>query len=271
MKITGFTQLRNELSKGNLHNWLKQMFEICEYVYIYDQNSDDGSKEVYKEYPKLIVIESETNDFKKEIICKGRLLNKLLAEQPDTEFILWLDGDSLLDRNLTDDNCMLLKDICNYAKKNEVDGILLEHYNLWRSDTHYRVDNRYHDLSHGVCAIWRNNGSLVYQQIDGLHQPQYPTGIKKTMKVNFGIIHRGFATDYQIMTKYDVYKENGQSGWALSRLLDETTLEVLKIDSNVLPTWFELTDDVNPKTKEKIIDIYNRKNEQIDRSNSVNI
>jgi len=271
MKITGFTQIRNELSKGNLHNWLKQMFEICEYVYIYDQNSDDGSKEIYKDYPKLIVIESEINNFKNEIICKGKLLNKLLLEQPDTEFILWLDGDSLLDKNLTDENCSLLKNICEHAKINEVDGILLEHYNLWRSDTYYRVDNRYHDLSHGVCAIWRNNGKLNYQHIVGLHQPQYPNGIGKVMKVNFGIIHRGFATDYQIMTKYDVYKANGQTGWALSRLLDETTLDVVKIDNDVLPTWFTITDDVNPKTKEKIIDIYIKTHEQIDRNNSVNI
>lgn len=261
MKIIGFTQLRNELSKGNLVNWLRQMFEICEYVYVYDQNSDDGSKEVYKNYPNLVVIESETNDFKNEIICKGILLEKLLTEHPDTEFILWLDGDSLLDRTLTDDNNMVLFSICEHAKKNNIDGILFEHYNLWRSDIHYRIDNSYHDLSHGVCALWRNNGRLSFNKLNGLHQPQYPMGIEKRIKVNFGIIHRGFATDYQIMTKYDVYKANGQNGWALDRLLDENTLTVLKIDKKVLPTWFEITDDVVPTTKEKIIDIYNRTHE----------
>ena len=261
MKIIGFTQLRNELSKGNLVNWLRQMFEICEYVYIYDQNSDDGSKEVYKNYPNLVVVESKTNDFKNEIICKGILLDKLLIEQPDTDFILWLDGDSLLDRNLTDNKNELLNMICEHAIKNEIDGILFEHYNLWRSDIHYRIDNRYHDLSHGVCALWRNNGELVFENINGLHQPQYPKGIKKLSKINFGIIHRGFATDYQIMTKYDVYKDNGQNGWALDRLLDENTLDVMTIDKNVLPTWFEVTDTELPMGKEKIIEIYNKTHE----------
>lgn len=261
MKIVGFTQLRNELSKGNLINWLTQMFEICDYVYVYDQNSDDGSKDVYKNYPKLIVVESETNDFKNEIVCKGILLEKLLLEQPDTDFILWLDGDSLLDRNLTDNNNELLNVICEHAIKNEIDGILLEHYNLWRSDIHYRIDNRYHDLSHGVCALWRNNGKLVFDNINGLHQPQYPKGMEKFNKINFGIIHRGFATDYQIMTKYDVYKANGQNGWALDRLLDENTLDVMTIDKNVLPTWFEITDTELPMGKEKIIEIYNKTHE----------
>lgn len=261
MKVIGFTQIRNELSKGNLINWLTQMFELCEYVYIYDQNSDDGSRLVYKNYPKLIVVESETNDFKNEIICKGILLEKLLSEHPDVNFLLWLDGDSLLDANLTANNNEIFNSICEYANTNNIDGVLFEHYNLWRSDIHYRIDNSYHDLSHGVCALWRNNGKLEYKKISGLHQPQYPLGIEKKHKVPFGIMHRGFATDYQIMTKYDVYKANGQSGWALDRLLDESTLNVMTIDKNVLPTWFEITDEINPIGKEKIIDIYNKNHE----------
>ena len=261
MKIIGFTQIRNELSKGNLYNWLRQMFEFCEYVYIYDQNSDDGSKEVYKNYPKLIVVESETNDFKNEIHCKGILLEKLLKEHPDTDFIFWLDGDSLIDNNLVKDNNLILNSILENAVKNNVDGILMEHYNLWRSDIHYRVDSNYHDLSNGVCAIWRNNGNLHYNKISGLHQPQFPNGMGKMIKIPFGIIHRGFATDYQIMTKYDVYKSYGQNGWALDRLLDETNLTVEKLSLDVLPSWFEITDAEPPMNKEKIIDIYAKKHE----------
>jgi hypothetical protein len=258
MKLIGFTQLRNELSKGNLNNWLKQMFEMCQYVYVYDQDSDDGSKEVYKLYPNLVVVESSTNDFKNEIFCKAILLEKLLKEHPDVDFIFWLDGDSLVNSTLTHNNNKVLFSICEHAVAHSIDGILLEHYNLWRSDLYYRIDNSYHALSHGVCALWRNNGKLEFKKIDGLHKPQFPNGITKTTKIPFGIIHRGFATDYQIMTKYDVYKAHGQNGWALDRLLDESTLEVLKIDKNVYPTWFEITDDVLPTTKEKIIDIYNR-------------
>lgn len=260
MKIVGFTQLRNELAKGNLRNWLRQMFEICEYVYVYDQASDDGSQEVYKEYPKLVVIQSNTNRFKEEIICKGELLNRLLSEQPDTDFILWLDGDSLLDASLTRNNNAILMDICRHAKNNNIDGILVEHYNLWRSDTHYRIDNQYHSLSGGVCAIWRNNGHLRYDEVNGLHKPQYPKGIQRTTSIPFGIIHRGFATDYQIMTKYDVYKSHGQTGWALDRLLDESTLDVLKINPSVLPDWFNISDDNDPRTKEKILKIYTELN-----------
>lgn len=259
MKVVGFTQIRNELSKGNLYNWLKQMFEFCKYVYIYDQNSDDGSKEVYKNYPNLIVVESETNDFKNEIFCKDILLKKLLKEQPDTDFIFWLDGDSLIDNNLIKDNNLILNSILEYAIKNNIDGILMEHYNLWRSDIYYRIDSNYHDLSHGVCAIWRNNGNLQYNKINGLHQQQFPNGMKKLIKIPFGIIHRGFATDYQIITKYDVYKSYGQNGWALDRLLDETNLTVEKISTDMLPSWFKIIDIEPPMNKKKILDIYTKR------------
>ncbi len=132
---------------------------------------------------------------------------------------------------------------------------------MWRSDIHYRIDNSYHDLSQGVCAIWRNNGNLSFDMIDGLHRTQYPNGIVKMIKINFNIIHRGFATDYQIMTKYDVYKLNGQNGWALDRLLDEGTLNVNQINKNMLPEWFEITDEQDPRLKDKIIEIYNRNHE----------
>ena len=53
-KIIAFAQLRNELRKGNLQNWFRQM-EICDYIYIFDQNSDDGSQEYYKKFKNRII------------------------------------------------------------------------------------------------------------------------------------------------------------------------------------------------------------------------
>ncbi len=62
------------------------------------------------------------------------------------------------------------------------------------------------------------------------------------------------------MTKYDVYKANGQNGWKLERLLDEHTLTVKELDRELLPDWFEVTDAVNPTTKRKLREIYNEEN-----------
>ena len=61
------------------------------------------------------------------------------------------------------------------------------------------------------------------------------------------------------MTKYDVYKERGQNGWALERLLSEQTLHAEKINYELLPKWFNIIDELHPSQKEKIRDIYNKK------------
>jgi hypothetical protein len=255
MKIIGFAQLRNELSKGNLENWFKQM-SACDYIYIYDQNSDDGSLEYYKKFNNCVVIESLENKFNKELICKNELLTKLLNDHPDVDWILWLDGDLLLDGRLLANNSEKLKELCTLGSNNNIDAYLFNHYNLWRSDIFYRVDDAYHSLNGSWVPLWRNNGNLKFQILNGLHRKQYPEGIKVALQTPYSVVHRGFATDYQIITKYNVYKDNGQNGWALERLLNEQTLTVEELPHELLPDWFNITDNVNPINKQKIREIY---------------
>lgn len=259
MKIIGFTQLRNELSKGNLENWFKQM-SICDYIYIFDQNSDDGSLEYYKNFDNVVVIESPINRFKEELICKQELLTKLLSDHPDVDWILWLDGDLLLDGRLLANNGEKLKELCQLGSKHNIDGYYFYHYNLWRSDIYYRVDDMYHSGHCGWCPLWRNTGQLAFNNIVGLHQRQYPNGVQNIHTTPYSVVHKGFSTDYQIITKYDVYKSNGQNGWELERLLNEQTLDVRELDKELLPEWFTIMDDVNPINKQKIREIYEQKN-----------
>jgi hypothetical protein len=258
MKIVGFAQLRNELEKGNLENWFKCM-SVCDYIYIYDQNSIDGSKEYYKNFNNVSVIESNENRFYDEITCKNELLEKILFDHPDTDWVFWMDGDTLLDNRLLVDNGKHLRELCEDGSKNMIDAYLFGHYNLWRSDIHYRIDDNYHWLDGKLVPLWRNNGNLSFPTTSGLHHQQYPYGLNNIVKCDYSLIHRGFSTDYQIITKYDVYKERGQNGWDLERLLSEQTLKVEKIDYTLLPTWFNISDDVHPSQKEKIRDIYNKK------------
>jgi hypothetical protein len=256
MKIMGFAQLRNELSKGNLHNFFKCM-EALDGCYVFDQASDDGSIDVYNQIKNLCVLACDRNDFSNEIKCKSILLNKLLHDHPDTDWIFWLDGDTLIDGRLLENKGHHLRELCKAASEKDYDAIAMGHYNLWRSDIHYRQDANYHDLHGKVIPLWRNNKKLQFPDQTGLHQTQYPNGISNIGGCSFNLIHRGFATDYQIMTKYDVYKERGQAGWSLDRLLHEETLTVERIPYGIIPQWFELTDVQNPTRKRKIKEIYN--------------
>jgi len=258
MKIVGFTQLRNELSNGNLLNWLKCM-DMCDFIYIYDQNSNDGSKEVYKSNSKCVVVESPTNDFANENACKDVLLTKLLREHPDTDWVFWMDGDYLLDGRYVENNFEKFFEMCELAQTYELDGLAFGHYNLWRSDTYYRLDDQYHN-SHagGRVSLWRNNGKLKMHTTPGLHKSPLPHGLENILRVDCNLLHRGFATDEQIILKYEVYKSFGQTGWALERLLEERTLDTKRITDELLPSWFEIVDDVDPKSKTKLREVYNQ-------------
>lgn len=128
---------------------------------------------------------------------------------------------------------------------------------LWRSDIFYRTDNKYHGFfQQGCMALWRNNGRLQFPERKGLHQSQVPVGIRKTKKVAYVLIHRGFATDAQLITRYNVYKSFGQNGWKLERLLDEEGLTVGRLNLCYLPSWFKLNDAVDPRDKPRIRHIY---------------
>ena len=257
MKIIGFGQLYNELEKNNLKNWFKCMNSVCDYIYIFDQKSSDKNHEIYKLEPKAVVYYNDKNDFSNEIQCKAKLLQMILRDHPDTDWIFWLDGDSLLDNRLLDRN--EFEKILNLADKISAGGIRLGHLNLWRSDIHYRLDSKYNELNvFGVLALWKNNGKLYFPLNDGLHKPQYPNCIDFPILPmnNYKLIHRGFATDSNIINKYITYKNRGQSGWDLERLLDEQKLETNAIDLSLLPSWFKVEDDENPINKTPIKDIY---------------
>lgn len=260
MKIIGFAQLRNELEKGNLENWFKCMNPICDYIYIYDQNSTDGSLEYYKQFNNTVVIASPINKFKEEIKCKAELLEKIKSEHPDTTFIFWLDGDTLIDGRLLKNNGQAFRDLCNDLLPETHGAYNFGHKNLWRSDTYERLDDMYDYLDRvSVVPLWRFNPRISFPSKGGLHQGQYPMNIEAFRRLPFSLVHRGFSTDYQIMTKYDVYKSHGQGGWNLERLLNEHTLKVQRIPDYLLPDWFQITDDIDPTTKKKIRDIYNER------------
>jgi len=260
MKIIGFGQLRNELENDNLENWFKCMLPICDYIYIFDQHSTDGSLEYYSEFDNVVVMTSKNNKFKEELFCKKRLLDKIKAEHPDTTFIQWLDGDELLDGRLLQEGGKVFRKLCSELLKDNCNGYRYGNKNLWRSDIYERRDTEYDWMDdEGRCKLWKFSEDINFEPIVGLHLANYyPININKFKRLDYSLVHRGFATDFQIMKKYDIYKKLGEKGYKLERILDESELDLRVIPNELLPDWFKVTDSVDPRTKERIIDIYNR-------------
>ena len=257
-RVIGLNLLYNERLNGNLENWF-QCLEPCDHIYVLDMGSTDNSKEIYEKYGHKTTVFYETeNRYDEYCTIKHNLFKKVLEREPDVDWLLWLDGDCLVDGRLLENDYM--QKLCNLLDDKGIDMPLLGHYNLWRSDTHYRVDNEFHGLHGKWFPMWGRPHQK--RMIDGGLHPDN-NGLVVTPDIRFArvdvnIIHKGFSTSEQILKKYLNYKSKGQTGWELDRLIDEANLETEKIPDNYLPKFLKVN-NVDPKTLPKLIDAYKDK------------
>ena len=223
MKLIGFLQIYNEVEKGNLRRCLESMSKYCDEVVIYDDASTDSSVEVAREFTDLIV-EGAENEWGKEAEHRQQLLELALEQNPD--WIFWLDADEVIERRGEEGG---LRKLCDGA---EYSSYAFHEVNFWRNPYYFRVDNSYNDG--WFCRLWENTGSLAIPIKPGLHQRLVPDGLTPEGQSDLQVLHYGFASDKNILNKFTTYRAHGQTGWALSRLVDERSLRVGRSD----PAWF---------------------------------
>lgn len=249
MKLIGFAQLRNELEKGNLDNWFGCMNAICDKIYIYDQNSTDGSQEYYEQFDHVTVIENTENGVA-NLGCKTELLELVKKENDEGDWVFWVDGDTLVEKRFVE-NPQGLKD---FLSTTQHDAFAVGHYNLWRSDLYYRLDKGYHSL-HGRCvALWRLSDKISIVPENRLHATQYPQGLRNIARLDLDLIHRGFSTDYQLITRYELYTSMNEAHKPIDD--EEGGFQVEKLDPDKIPD-FAPKEDIHPATLRPLLEIYN--------------
>lgn len=236
MKICGFVKVRNESEKGNLERCLNNLKKYCTEIAVCDDSSDDNSQEIIKKYTEhLIVLPDE---FDKELEHKQKLLDYVLKNiKPD--WIVWIDGDEILEKRAVEG----IPKLCKFGDIFNVDCFQFHEINLWRSQCWYRLDNRFNDL--WKINLWKNNGNLKFDTSPGLHKPQHPQGLTRMLRTNLQLIHYGFSTAELITEKYKKYRDFGQTGWALNRLIDERTLQLAPCNLD----WFDEKPKIEPQPR----------------------
>lgn len=224
MRIVGFLQVRNEVASGHLQRFLELNSTLFDDLYAIDDASEDETVSVLRSSGAL-VLENTQSRFQEEASNKEDLLRLIAAREPDGTAILWLDADEVLYCSRDE-----LNDLISKARSQGCDSISFNHLNLWRSDFHHRLDDNYHSLR--PTRIWLLSGKLSFRGGPGLHGQTHPFGLVSTLhSKDFPVFHYGFASIDLIVSKYATYFLLWQTGYALDRLIDESTLELEAVDT----------------------------------------
>lgn len=223
MDLIGFLQIRNELASGHLDRFLSINVPLFDKLYVYDDASDDGTRELIEKYATK-VIRGSSRQFGSELKNKKKLLDLVKEECQPGDAIIRLDADEILYCSKEE-----LKTLIESAFENSYDSITLAHRNLWRSFHWFRVDDNYNSFR--PTRVWKLSDSLDFKNQVGLHVTTDPIGLRATLNSElYPVIHFGFAEKSLILDKYATYKAHWQSDYPLFRLISEEGLQLEKLD-----------------------------------------
>jgi len=165
MKTIGLMPVRNEAVM--LPFSLAALSAFCDVILVNDQASEDSSREICREFPKVVLIESATSEICE--IGRWRLLDA--SRDFDGNNLLWCtDADELLSPSMF--HAFLAKEGAWLTPGTVVEGLF---YHLWgRSD-------RYRDDGSPYAPYWKAFGLVDDRTSDfdrssvlPLHQPRVP-------------------------------------------------------------------------------------------------
>lgn len=233
MRIVCLLQVRNEVTTGHLRRFLDLNSELFDALYVFDDQSDDGTFEELTKFGAK-VFRWTHRAFGNELLAKNYVLDKIgSSETPDT-WILRLDADEVIFASRQQLEAL----ICE-AKDAGFTGITLGNLNLWKSTQFCRLDDQFDSFQ--PVRMWLNQPQVRFPKKTGLHVTSDPLGLARVMVSNrFPTFHFGFATTDLILKKALTYWSFGQRGYPLFRLLldaDRKVANVSELQIDVGERW----------------------------------
>lgn len=258
INILGFIKVKNEILKGNLFRCLTNLKHYCDEIVAFDDNSTDGTREYLEELlgKENVISWDRTDGFENELVAKQKLLELALSKNP--RWILWLDGDEVLDKKAT------LGGLLEFCNRNYIKGALayrMHETQLWNSTCWARIDSQFDDGS--FIRLWRvpDDKQLHFKIEEGTHHSQFPIEYHEQGAITespFQCIHYGNASLNHIRSKIMQY-HSGLGGWERHLNFEEGNYRY--VSSEIIPPGAEWKhEDENPKPfspqiKEQIINV----------------
>ena len=240
--IVGFLKVYNELLKGNLHRVLENLSAVCDVIAVCDDGSVDGSYEVLSKHPKIpknLLIRHDAPDFDSEIARKQELFERVSALKP--QWILWLDGDEVLDAAGVAD----LREYLHSMRANTIRSFAFHEVNLWMGTGWARTDDALDDG--WFWRVWRWGPDLAFNVRGGLHHDQFPAPLRTlpNERAPFNILHYGNAGRGPLRTKAVQYRKHDA---AIARHLIYQSAQFRPVPASWFPDGAERYDNEQPDT-----------------------
>jgi hypothetical protein len=160
---------------------LSYLSKFCDQIIIADQMSTDGSIKIYKNFPKVKVIENQEKFHSNKV--RWRLLDEARKIDGDNIFI-FLDADEFISPLFFEKE---LKEII----ENEDKGLILQFkwINLWKDKKEYRSDRYWNKLKKPAIFIDDRKSDYIRNEVINDHTSRVPYCSRKIQIKKYPIIH----------------------------------------------------------------------------------
>ncbi len=182
-----------------LDNTLKNMSDFSDHIIVSDQNSTDNSREIYKKYSKVIVIDNNNSGHNNSV--RWQLLDKARELFGSNNLILCIDADEMISKQAVDE-------MKNIIAEHEYKPISFSFpwIQLWGSVYKYRND-----------TVWKNNNKIIAFFDDGKidykrelvindHTSRTPSCQENIHLNKYPLLHYQYINLDQSQTKQNWYK-----------------------------------------------------------------
>jgi glycosyltransferase involved in cell wall biosynthesis len=201
--VLGAMRIKNE--SRHLREVLERALTVCNRILVLDDHSTDNTAEICGSFGERVCVFPSPFDGFDEARDKNFLLQKVVAEDP--EWVLWIDGDEVLERSAADMLRPHLQDqrIVTYSVRIAF---------VWDNPDHVRIDGIWGNFTRP--SLFRVRGQLKESLgfpktrfFGNLHCGNVPAGLQgESRLLDLRLKHYGYMDPSQRRAKYEWYSTN---------------------------------------------------------------
>jgi glycosyltransferase involved in cell wall biosynthesis len=196
--IYGFMRIKDEARW--IARVLAAMQPVCDQIFILDDHSTDGTREICQKFDKVRLFQSPFEGVREDR-DKNFLLERLEQVASPGDWVLSIDGDE----EIAPGGCDIIRDITSSGYP--YDAYRFQVLYLWNSPDQIRVDRWYSNFSRTSLFRLRAGARFVSSSGAGFHCGNAPE-VRNLSNCNVKLLHYGYMHREDRVRKWHFYNEH---------------------------------------------------------------